>query len=223
MIESWNVSRAVQVLLLTATVLGVAASAGADTIYLKNGRVIRTSEVRVEGDKVFFRQYAGTVVIPMAIVDRIEEDEMGGPSATAATPPTSPADESAGTEEGAESGQAEQAEDVPPEQTREYWQERVSANRAERQEVEERLERLRREERAFLFSQRSTAETRRQIEDAQERLQGLQQELEQIQEEARRAGVPPGWLRVEQGSGDGGTSGDNGTFGGTSGQDGILV
>jgi len=216
--ELRNVSRTVQVLLMTAAVLGLAATAVADTIYLKNGRVIRTSEVRVEGDKVHFRQYTGMVAIPMSIVDRIEEDEMTGPEARQATRSTPRADEAASTEEGADEAAGTEegdGEGVPPEETREYWQERVSANAAERQQLEETLERLRREERAFLFSQRSTAETRRQIEETQQRLDELDQEMEEIRQEARQQGVPPGWLRVQETSGAGGTPGEGGTSGST--------
>lgn len=207
MIELRKVSRAIQVLLMTAAALGLAAAAAADTIYLKNGRVIRTSNVRVEGDKVYFRQYAGTVVIPMTIVDRIEQDEMSGPEASPAAGPAGQAAdaEDAGSDEVDGPGDAEGDEETPPEQTREYWQERVRAIIAERQTTEETLERLRREERAFLFSQRSTADTRRQIEEAQQRLEELDQEMEQLRSEARQEGVPPGWLRVQDGlSGDSG-------------------
>lgn len=141
---------------------------------------------------------------------------MTGPEAQAAALSTPQGGEAAGADADTETaaGADEAAEDVPPEQTREYWQERVSANVAERQEVEEDLERLRREERAFLFSQRSTAETRREIEQAQQRLQELEQEMQQIREDARRQGVPPGWLRVQQDSGEGGGDSGGGSGGG---------
>lgn len=197
---------AVSLGILTLLVVGV-PEARADTIYLKNGRVIRSSSVQVEGDRVTFRQYSGMVTIPMSIVDRIEQDPQSGPDATTepaaeATIGTAITSDEAGAA-GEEEAMAGEGEDVPPEQTREYWQERILANTTERQEIQGRIEELRREERAFLFSQRSTAETRRQIEEQQERLAALDQELRDIQEEARRLGIPPGWLRVQIG-GDGG-------------------
>lgn len=178
--------------------LAVAASAAADTIYLKNGRSIRTSDVRVEGDRVIFFQYGGKVVIPMALVDRIEEDPETGPAPT----PTALPEEAAGQEaEETEAEEGQEEEETLPEQTREYWQEQLRDIEAEREELRDRLEELRREERAFLFSQRSTAETRTKIEQANERLAELDQEERELRARARRLGIPPGWLRLDPRSG----------------------
>ncbi len=189
-----------------AVVLMFATTAAADTIYLKNGRTIRSANVRVEGDRVLFTQFGGEASLPMSLVDRIVEDENESPPTTTA-PPTAgaPAVDATGSEvadEPAEEGdvegegEGEGAEEVPPEQTREYWQERVRSIHTERQDVELRIEDLRRQERAFLFSHRSTAETKSQIEAAQARLAELDEELRNLQREARRNSVPAGWLRL---------------------------
>lgn len=195
-------------------ILALTGSAVADTIYLKNGRTIHTERARVEGDWVVFEQFGSEVRIPVSIVDRVEQDERGGPEPTPTSPPEAmpePGEEEAEAgdaeaDEGeaeTDEGQAEadgedgEAEEEPaPEETRAYWQDRVRAILEERAELEERLQELRREERAFLFSHRSTAETRRQIEDVQERQRELDAEMEELRREARRQGVPPGWLRV---------------------------
>lgn len=176
-------------ILVVAFVFGLAASASADTIYLKNGRVIRTSSVRIEGDQVFFIQYAGEVSIPLALVDRIVEDARVEPEG--APPAAVAASLDAGV-----AAPAPELEDVPPEQTREYWQERVRAIATERADTETLIEDLRRTERAFLFSKRSTADTRRQIEDQEATLAGLDEELDTLRTEARRLQVPAGWLRL---------------------------
>jgi len=184
-------------LLAVTFVLGLAVSASADTIYLKNGRIIRSSSVRVEGDRVIFIQYAGEVSIPLALVDRIVQDARVEPEG--APPPvadTNPDDE--GLEPEPES------EDVAPEQTREYWQDLVRAIEAETAEVEVRIEDLRRTERAFLFSSRSTADTRVQIEDEQANLTRLAQEMDDLRAEARRMQIPAGWLRLTPAGGQGG-------------------
>jgi hypothetical protein len=189
--------------------LWVAGTATADTIYLKNGRVIQSSLVRVEGDRVIFVQYAGEVSIPLSQVERIVEDATVEPAATTTTPP--PADEA----EEAAAADAE-AEAVPEEQTRDYWQGRVRSIAAERVQVELQIEDLRRTERAFLFSHRSTADTRQAIEDAQARLTELDEEMSALETEARRLEIPPGWLRIDPvgGGGEaggvpsGGTNGD---------------
>ena len=191
---------------VVATVaLLVAGAATADTIYLKNGRVIQSSLVRVVGDRVIFVQYAGEVSIPLSVVDRIVEDASVEP---AGTPPLAQpvADE-------AEEAAAAEAEDAPEEQTRDYWQEQVRSIAAERVQVELQIEDLRRTERAFLFSHRSTAETRQAIEDAQARLAELDEEMSALEGEARRLQVPPGWLRIDP-AGGGGEAGGNPNGGG---------
>ena len=68
---------------------------------------------------------------------------------------------------------------------------------AEGAEVDLQIEDLRRTERAFLFSKRSTAETRQKIEAAQLRLTELDQEMTDLRAEARRLNIPPGWLRLD--------------------------
>jgi hypothetical protein len=189
---------------VAALALAVATAAVADTIYLKNGRTISSSQVRVEGDRVYFIQYGGQVALPMSLVDRIVEDTTVEPSSTPAPPPTT--GESEAVESGAADtaeGTAEGEEEVPEEETRAFWQEQVLAIEAERQQVRLQIEDLRRTERAFLFSHRSTAETRQAIEDAQTRLAELDQEMADLQTEARRAGIPPGWLRLPGGEGGG--------------------
>ena len=194
--------RIARTLLAVAFVLGLAASASADTIYLKNGRTIRSSSVRIEGDQVIFVQYAGEVSIPLALVDRIIEDASVEPEG--APPPV------AGTNPDAGGLEPEpEPEDVLPEQTRDYWQDRVRAIQAENAEVDVRIEDLRRTERAFLFSSRSTAETRRQIEDEQANLTRLAKELEDLHTEARRMEIPAGWLRLTPAGGQGGPGADS--------------
>jgi len=175
-----------------ALTLALANVAMADTIYMKNGRSIRSSQVRIEGDQVIFLQYGGEVSIPMSMVDRIVQDENVEPEGAPPPPPAAADDTQVGPATDPEE------EETPPEQTtRDYWQGRVGAITAEREEVELQIEDLRRTERAFLFSHRSTAETRTQIVAAQARLAELEQEVTDLQAEARRLNVPPGWLRLD--------------------------
>lgn len=175
-----------------ALTLALANVAMADTIYMKNGRSIRSSQVRIEGDQVIFLQYGGEVSIPMSMVDRIVQDENVEPEGAPPPPPAAADDTQVGPATDPEE------EETPPEQTtRDYWQGKVGAITAEREEVELQIEDLRRTERAFLFSHRSTAETRTQIVAAQARLAELEQEVTDLQAEARRLNVPPGWLRLD--------------------------
>jgi len=187
--------------LVACALLALAASAVADTIYLKNGRVIRTSETRIEGDRVVFQQFGGEVTIPMSQIERIEEDESREPEPLPVRQP--PSSGSAGDPDDPnapdpavdpDDPNAPDAED--PRMEREYWQGQLGTIQAEREQLNTRLEELNREERAFLFSRRSTADTRRRIEETNARLAELDQEETDLRAEARRLGVPPGWLRL---------------------------
>jgi len=68
------VRRAAAAVLVTIA-LATPRIAAADSIYLTNGRVIHSEYVRVEGDRVIFRQYGGEVSIPRSAVLRIVEND----------------------------------------------------------------------------------------------------------------------------------------------------
>ena len=54
-------------------------SASADTIYLKNGRMIHAREAKIDGERVVFTQHGSTQAIPLSLVDRIVDDDRVGP------------------------------------------------------------------------------------------------------------------------------------------------
>lgn len=191
MLTSQTTVGVVRSVLAVTIALTVANAAMADTIYLKNGRSILSSQVRVEGDRVIFLQYGGEVSISMSMVDRIVTDAEVEPEGTPPPPPAadpSPADP--------------EAPEIPPKETRDYWQNAVARIVADREEEVLEIESLKRTERAFLFSQRSTAETRAQIAAAEVRLTELDQEMTDLQTEVRRLGIAPGWLRLDPSGGD---------------------
>lgn len=195
-----------RLLILGFVALGtlVTATADADIVHLKNGRTLRATHTEVQGDKLVFIQNGMRAEIPMALVDRIEEDAALPPAplegeAVAPEPTVGEGREAAAAEQAAaESAEEEGAEaaGVPPEQTREFWQAAVLAIEQERRELEASLVELRREERAFLFSHRSTAPTRERIEAVNERMRELDVAMDELRREARRLQIPPGWLRV---------------------------
>lgn len=212
MLKPHPTQRFVLTFVVAALALSFATAVVADTIYLKNGRTIRSSEVRVEGDKVFFVQYGGEVALPMSIVDHIEEDaNVEPPSSPPSAMPA--ADPAAGDPEATAAGPEG---DVPFEETQEYWQDKVRSIEAEKEQTRLTIEDLRRTERAFLFSHRSTADTRAAIEAAEGRLVELDQEMTDLQAQARQAGIPAGWLRLPTGGGgdSGGGAGMAGSGGG---------
>jgi len=55
-------------------------SASADSIYLRNGRVIRADNVRVVGNQVFFYLHGAEQAIPLGFVDRVAADDWPAPT-----------------------------------------------------------------------------------------------------------------------------------------------
>ncbi len=192
--------RCTLLLIAIITVAGVAAtSAAADTVYLKNGRVMHSSMVRVEGDRVYMRLYGGEVAFPMSMVERIEKDDMVELPPTAdpvpAPDPDDPStlDSAPGQADPADPSQGDPAQagadpgaDPPPEQTREYWQNRLRPLNDELDSIDGALARLRGSNAAAVQPEINTIEARRERVVAQ---------IDAIMEAARRLGVPPGWLR----------------------------
>ena len=121
---------------------------------------------------------------------------LGEASAAAA-----PAEEAAPAEPGAE-GEAAPAEPLPPkEQTPEYWQERLKPLREELAKVEQELQQLRSGEgraasNAVSINANDLGPNVDDVIQQLERRRGeLQQKIEGIQDEARRMGIPAGWVR----------------------------
>lgn len=184
----------------------------ADSVYLKNGRILHASDVQVleEEGQVVLQQGANRVVIPLSIVERIVEDAEESETLQSGTaeepaPEAAPPAEEGEAEEG-EAAAGEEAAEAPPEETRAYWQDQVRAIEEEKAELQESLQELRREERAFLFSHRSTADTKAKIDAVQLRLAELDQAMEDLRLDARRRGIPPGWLRLDPRPRDSGES-----------------
>ena len=80
-----------------AALLLAAAGTQADTIVLKNGRRIVALSVAAEGDKIRYETPAGTLTLPMAIVDHVERGGIAGGAGSASAdtlslkPPDAPA------------------------------------------------------------------------------------------------------------------------------------
>ncbi len=86
-----------------------------------------------------------------------------------------------------------------PEQQREAWKKRLEALRAELARVESEIRRLREEAAARGFELigpgAGGSMTAQMLADLEQRRSQLRQQIADIEEEARRAGVPPAWLR----------------------------
>jgi hypothetical protein len=101
-------------------------------------------------------------------------------------------------------GEAAEAEPVPgppKEQTREYWQERLQPLRDELNRIEQQLQRLRRGQgqaasnAVDVMGSNPGVQVEDTIQQLERRRAQVQQQIAAIQAEARRAGVPPGYVR----------------------------
>lgn len=189
---------------MLAAVLSIAVQgAFADTIHLKNGRTIRTETARVDGDEVVFQQFGSEVRIPAALVARIVKDDQ---TEVFVVPPPGDSVPRSDAPETAESkktpsdarrrGERDEAQEPSSKDSRGYWQDRVLAVYAEQAQLQTNIEEWRRDQRGSLFSHRSTEATRLKIDAALERIKELDQKFSAMRREARREGIPPGWLRV---------------------------
>lgn len=203
--------------ILATLILLLPALLQAYTIVLKDGRRVEAqARYVVEGGQATFTDSAGNSrTLPLAEIDVAAtkranrpkvwsnddiEQLTGSAVSSVGTLAPPPAEEGAAAAEG-EPG-TEESEPLPPkEETREYWQERLQKVRDELAQVNQQLQQLR--------SNQGQAASNSvdimggnpgvQVEDTVRQLESrraqLQQQISDIQEEARRLGVPPGWVR----------------------------
>lgn len=126
---------------------------------------------------------------------------MGTARAAAPAAAEAEAQTEAAAEGEAEAAGAEAVPGPPKEQTREYWQERLQPLRDELNRLEQQIQQLRRGQgQAASNAINVTASNPGvQVEDTIRQLERrrtqVQQQIADIQAEARRAGVPPGYTR----------------------------
>ncbi len=119
-------------------------------------------------------------------------------------PEAAPGDEAAApaASEAAPEGEAAPATpQTPKEQTPEYWQERLKPLREQQAKIDQELQGLRSgQNRAAsnavsLSTDAPGVDVRDTIARLEQRRADLQRQIEDIQTEARRLGIPPGWVR----------------------------
>jgi hypothetical protein len=116
-----------------------------------------------------------------------ESDLRGGPRLPAARPSSGGSTgESAGTAAAPEGGETPPEPEADPTKTESYWRERVSGVNKKIQDLEARLQS------PELTSDRRGASRREAVERD---LAQARSEKQAIADEARRKGVPPGWIR----------------------------
>lgn len=193
----------------------------ADVVVLKDGRRVETRERYVidagmvkftgkDGREYSYRlaevdldatrranRYAGKVWTN----DDLEQLRGGG--AISVTGSETPAEPAAGTETAMEGGgeNKEQAEATPKEQDPEYWQKKLEPLRKELAQIEQQLQQSRSGQgmassnSLSLSNNAPGADVADTIRRLERRRTEVQQEISAIQDEARRLGVPPGYVR----------------------------
>ncbi|MBI2956586.1 MAG: hypothetical protein HYY26_04665 [Acidobacteria bacterium] len=193
------------------------------TVVLKDGRRIEArSPYTIEGNVAVFVGADGSPYrIPLEQIDRIatlaanrqerprskvwtnddiEQLKQRGPAPVAALGEAAPPAEAAAEGEPATPGGEGQA--LPPkEETREYWQERLKPLQEQLAAIDQEINRLRSGQGRAVSNAVDintdapgvdVADTIRRLE--QRRTQ-VQQQIAALQDEARRRGIPPGWVR----------------------------
>ena len=206
-------SRRIETLVLAVAAVTCAAmgTAAADTIYLRNGRVIHTASARVEDGRVHFTQFGGAVSIPLAEVARIVDDDtvektgadrtgVAGVDEPVATPvaPADPGTEPRATTPGDDPPAAGAGEDEHSPDQPEYWIERIRAVDDRIARVQSELDRLPCYDEVDRRLLRFSGQALYFIAE-RERWQKLMNQLELSRQRlfhgARKAGITPGSLR----------------------------
>ena len=218
-----NLSVAVGVLVLLVVSAALAGTARADTVYLKNGRMIHSSIVRIEEDRVIVKQYAGMVAFPMELVDRVEENDRVEPGGYVPPQPEPAFDEvlegDASVEGDAPAEGDAGAEGTTPEEGAALPEEGQAAGdptagdpaaqpappedprrdqaywQGRLRPIFTEMDRAETERRDYVALALTSAEAQRQLDRIDRRLADFERQAEAIRTEARRLNVPAGWLR----------------------------
>lgn len=67
----------------------IVSNAAADSVYLKNGWVIRTAQAHIDHGRVVFTLYGAEQSIPLSVVERVIDDDHVGPAPIGRIPPSS--------------------------------------------------------------------------------------------------------------------------------------
>jgi len=187
-------------LLITFLLLLYTSLCLGDTIYLKNGEKIRSSYVEVKRDKIFFTQFGGRISLPMSLVDRVESDRFAEPvqSIVSAAPlsatPTTPATPAmAGSQQ-----PVQESKEVDTEQEKKeakYWIKKKQILTQRLAQAEKELQTARHDNFASRYAGGALERTIKRIEALEKEIDQIKQELVNLEDEARRYGIPPGVLR----------------------------
>ncbi len=191
--------------LLVLVAASLAVPAGADTVWLANGRVLQVEDARIENGRVVFRAYGVEVAMPADLVRQIRRDDGRSPGSVPRTINARPADGDPGRRPATRVRERRPpiAPPAPEPESfyldpagRAYWEEKMAWLREQISSLEAGQERRRDGPRAGgdYRSARRTANRRE--------LQAWRALESALRAEARRLGVPSDWLRLDRRLGD---------------------
>lgn len=212
-----------RVLLILGLLLALPPAVAADVVVLKDGRRIETRErYAMDGGMVKFtgkdgRAYSFTLgEVNLEATRRANRfagkvwtnddlEKLRGSAALSVTGAEAAAEPAAQTEAAPEGGAGaaagEQEEAKPKEEDPEYWRKRLEPLRTELAQIEQQLQASRggqgqaASNTLDLKTNAPGAEVADTVRRLERRRAEIQQEITAIQEEARRLGVPPGYVR----------------------------
>ena len=212
-------------LLVLLAALLIPALAAAYTMVLKDGRKIEAqSRYVMESGVVKFTGADGRAYqFPLAQVDLVatnranqsrqpkvwfneDLERLGGEVSvvgSASAPAASAGGEAEGEAASAEGGAAggESKPEPPKENTAEYWQQRLAPLRAEMAQIDQQLSQFRSNQGKAASNtldvniNAAGADVQDTIRRLEQRRTQVQQQIDDLQAEARRKGVPTGWVR----------------------------
>ena len=208
-------------LLVLLAALLIPALAAAYTMVLKDGRKIEAqSRYVMESGVVKFTGADGRAYqFPLAQVDLVatnranqsrqpkvwfneDLERLGGEVSvvgSASAPAASAGGEAAAAEGGAAGGESKP--EPPKENTAEYWQQRLAPLRAEMAQIDQQLSQFRSNQGKAASNtldvniNAAGADVQDTIRRLEQRRTQVQQQIDDLQAEARRKGVPTGWVR----------------------------
>jgi hypothetical protein len=181
-------------------ILCLAAAAGADVIYLKNGNRLEVEGARIDGEQVVFTVFNGTMKIDLAAVERIEKTtgpvapNAGLRNAIADIPRPAANSADGATAPGQEGGDDQSAEDKAAELVEFYKTQKMQLER-ELKIVDDQIQTLR----SVIYAKSSifsdTTEERSRLTELEQSKRDVEQRLQNLILDARRAGLNPGQIR----------------------------
>lgn len=174
----------------------------ADTIFLKNGRKIVTSWVKIEGDKVKYKWPGGIMSINKDLVLKIVKDNFAEPEKREDLGLNEDTEDTSNTKKAADLKRNDEMEEIAEEEqpdeksTSEYWGKELNRLQTEKADLDRQLKDLQNLKVGLMRARRSTTEVNKRIAEIETKINDINKEMVDMQEEARQSGVNKRQLEI---------------------------